>query len=326
MQGTVVGVLRGGPSSEHEVSLASGASMLRHMPERYRVRDIYIDKEGVWHEHGKQTTPGRVLSTLDVALLPLHGAYGQDGEVQKVLERFGVPYTGADPFAAFKTSHKVLAKEEARRLGVRTARYSFIEAAEELEAKAREVTRTFSQPVVVKPVGAGSSVGVSILHGYAPLVKAAQDLFESGVKGVLVEERIAGVEATVGVVEGLRGEALYALPPIEIVPPAGQGFFTYDAKYSGETVEICPGHFTRPIADELMRLAKLMHSELEQRHYSRSDFIVSPQGIYFLETNTAAAVGMTAESLFPKALAAVGVSYPDFLSHLVGLALATKRR
>jgi D-alanine-D-alanine ligase len=156
--------------------------------------------------------------------------------------------------------------------------------------------------------------------GYAPVLSAINELFAVGATGVFIEERILGREATVGVVENLRGEALYVLPVIEIIPPAGD-FFSYDAKYSGETREVCPGHFSRVETEELQRIAKVMHRTLEQRHYSRSDFIVTPKGIYFLETNSAPAVGLTTESLLPKALASVGVSFSDFLSHLVNLAL-----
>lgn len=327
MRGTVVSVLRGGPSNEHEVSLRSGHTMISHLPSSdFTVRDIFIDKEGVWHERGRPSTPDQILPTTDVALIALHGEYGEDGEVQKVLERFGVPYVGADPFHSYRASHKVFAKEHARELGFKTPQYRFAESIEDAAAVAREVTLSFMQPVVVKPVGGGSSVGISMVGGFQPVHDAITALFNNGAIGVLVEERIRGREATVGVVNGLRGEGLYALPPVEIIPPPQADFFTYDAKYGGESQELCPGNFTKAESDELIKAAKAMHEALGQRHYSRSDFIVSPRGIYFLELNSAAAVGMTAESLFPKSLASVGVTLPDFLSHVIHLALADGRR
>ena len=147
--------------------------------------------------------------------------------------------------------------------------------------------------------------------------KAVSEILHEA-EGVLVEELIRGREATAGVVEGLRGEVLYSLPSIEIVPPSDD-FFSYDAKYSGATQEITPGRFSKKEKEELARLSRVMHEALGLRHYSRSDFIVSPRGIYYLETNTLP--GMTTESLLPKSLAAVGVQFPDFLEHLVGLAL-----
>lgn len=324
MRGTVVAVLRGGPSREHDVSLKTGHAILSHLPaERFTARDIFIDREGLWHERGLPTTPDRVLSTSDVAFLGLHGEYGEDGEVQKLLERFGIPYTGSDSFGSYIAMHKVLAKEKAREHGVLTPRYFFVEQGSDVRRMAQEINRTFMPPVVVKPVRWGSSVGVSMVHGFAPLFDTLTTLLRDGAGGVLVEERIRGVEATAGVVEGLRDEVLYALPPIEIVPPSSADFFSYDAKYGGETKEICPGRFQKQVTEELQRLARTMHIALGLRHYSRSDFIISPKGIYYLETNTLP--GMTTESLLPKSLAAIGVKFSDFLTHLVDLALQRKK-
>src|SRR5688572_19388159 len=112
MHGTIVGVLRGGASSEHEVSLKSGQAILNNLPkERFTGRDIYIDKQGVWHDRGRPTTPDRVLSSVDVVIAPLHGRYGENGDIQRLLEQFGVPYAGADSFHSYLAMHKVLAKE-----------------------------------------------------------------------------------------------------------------------------------------------------------------------------------------------------------------------
>lgn len=324
MRGTVVGVLRGGPSKEHDVSLKTGHAIITNLPEdRYTTRDIYIDKEGAWYERGRPTSPDRVLSSVDAVVIGLHGEYGEDGEVQKLLERYGVPYTGSDSFGSYIAMHKVLTKERAKNIGLLTPKYRFIEEGSDTHAAATEIVRSFHQPVIVKPLRWGSSVGITIVGGFQPVHHAIGALLEGGAGGVLVEELIRGTEATAGVVEGLRGEALYALPPIEIIPPESD-FFSYAAKYSGATREIVPGRFAKPVQEELMRMARAMHEELGLRHYSRSDFIVSSKGIYFIETNTLP--GMTSESLLPKSLQAIGVSFPEFLSHLVDLALKGKKR
>lgn len=316
---TIVGVLRGGPSREHEVSVKTGAAILANLPEeRFIVRDLYIDKQGQWHDRGRVTTPERALRQIDVAFVGLHGEYGEDGEVQKVLERFGVPYTGSNPFASYLAQHKLMAKMRAREEGLLTPEFRHIGQLADSEGVVLEVTRTFQQPVVVKPIGWGSSVGVSVVGGYAAVLAATQKLFNEGAASVLIEEYVRGKEATIGIVEGLRDEALYALPTIEIIPPEGD-FFSYGAKYSGATHEVCPGNFSRVATEELQRAARTMHRSLGLRHYSRSDFIVAPKGVYYLETNTLP--GLTSESLMPKSLAAVGVSFSDFLSHVVNLAL-----
>ncbi len=320
MRGTVVGVLRGGPSSEHDVSLRSGHAILSHLPEdKYTARDIYIDRDGMWHERGVPTSPERVLPSLDAVLLGLHGEYGEDGTVQRLLERYGVPYAGADSFVSSLAMHKVLTKEKAKTVAVLTPRYHFIDAGGDAEAAARHIIRTFHQPVIVKPVSLGSSVGISIVGGYQPVLDAITNLAQKE-SGVLVEELIRGREATVGVVEHIRGEQYYALPPVEILPPPTAQFFDASVKYDGSTLEIVPGRFSKPEMTELARLARLMHETLGVRHYSRSDFILSARGIYFLETNTLP--GLTSESLLPKSLTAIGVKFPDFLSHLVEMSLA----
>lgn len=319
MRGTIVAVLRGGPSREHEVSLKSGHAILTHLPKgRFTTRDIYIDKSGVWHERGVPTTPDRVLRGVDVVLLGLHGEYGEDGEVQKLLEQFGVPFAGSASFPSYVAMHKLLSKEKAEAVGLLTPKYAYIEENSDIAAIALEVNRTFMQPVMVKPVRWGSSVGVSMVYGHAPLETAVRALMAEGAGGVLIEEFIRGTEATVGVVEGLRNEVLYGLPPVEIIPPE-KDFFSYDAKYGGVTQEICPARFPRSVTEQLISHAKTMHHELGLRHYSRSDFMVSPKGIYYLETNTLP--GLTEESLLPKALTSVGVTLPDFFSHLADLAL-----
>jgi D-alanine-D-alanine ligase len=317
---TIVGVLRGGPSREHDVSLKTGAAMIANLPEdRYAVRDIYIDRGGQWHDRGRQTAPEKILRQVDVVLIGLHGEYGEDGEVQKLLELFGVPYAGTDSFGSYLAMHKIMSKLRAEDAGLLTPKYRYLENKDDAAEMVKEIIRNFQQPVAVKPVSWGSSVGVSIVGGYAHVFSAIEKLFSDGAPSVIVEEYIRGQEATVGVVDKLRDVVLYALPVIEILPPVGD-FYSYGSKYSGETKLICPGNFSRVAREELQIAAKAIHRALGLRHYSRSDFIVSPKGVYYLETNTLP--GLTNESDLPIALSSVGISLPNFLSHLVNLALS----
>lgn len=321
-----VAILRGGTSNEHEISLKSGMNVLQQFPrENYVVRDVYIDKAGVWHERGLATTPDRVLPTTDFALILLHGSSSDESSIQQVLEKYGVPYSGANTHHSHLAKHKLLAKEHARKLGVKTAKYQFIENSEEADAKVREAVRSFIQPVIVKPITGGSSVGTTLASGFSDVHKAVTGLFTEGAKGVLIEEYIKGREASVGVIEGLRGTELYTLPVVEIIPH-GNGIFSYEAKYEGKSTEVCPGNFSEEEKAELAEIAQAIHTSTGQHHYSRTDFIVTPRGIYFLEINTASDVGLTRESLFPRALSAVGVSMSEFLSYIVGLALAPQKR
>lgn len=321
----VVGVLRGGPSREYEVSLKSGASVLEALDrERFEPRDIFISRDGEWHVHGVAMEPEKALKGVDVAFNALHGEYGEDGRVQRQLDSLGVPYTGSDAFASAIAFNKQHTKEAVQKLGVKVPHGLILEPPKEgeIQALAQKLFRSFPHPAIVKPVSGGSSVGTHIAHTYHGLEHALVQASAVAPK-ILVEEYIAGREATVGVVDNFRNERAYALMPVEIVPPAHHPFFTYEAKYGGETTERVPGHFTDEQKKELERIAKAVHEGLNLSHYSRSDFIVSKRGIYFLEVNTLP--GLTGESLLPKALKAIGSSLTAFLDHVINLAHAGRK-
>jgi len=328
-----VGVIRGGISSEYDVSLNTGVNVLSHlrsdkMNEKYKAIDILIDKDGAWHISGIPTTIEDVSKKVDVIFNALHGDFGEDGKVQQMLEQWSIPYTGSGPFPSAIGYNKVLAKEQFSRLGIKTPQYIIIEPIGEdidisieklAQQKARIVWQKFGAPWVVKPISSGSSFGVKICKTFPELVEAIT-VGMSENSSLLIEEMIKGKEATVGAIEGFRGKDVYTLPPIEIRVPKHKAFFDYDAKYTGISEEICPGNFTGEEKEELQRLASLIHSGLNLSHYSRSDFIVHPKkGIYALEVNTLP--GLTDESLTPKALYAVGSTMPEFLNHILDLAL-----
>lgn len=327
-----VGVIRGGISSEYEVSLNTGANVLSHlrseaMSDKYKAIDILIDKNGDWHINGKPVDMDQVTKSVDIIFNALHGDFGEDGKVQQMLEQWNIPYTGSGPLPSAIGYNKVLAKEHFSRLGIKTPKHLVFPAYDNLfdgsleeyaSAQAKSVFEKLPPPWVVKPVASGSSMGVHVCKTYPELIRAFEVSAHESI-AVLVEEMIEGKEATVGVVEGFRGQDLYTLPPIEIRVPKHKVFFDYDAKYSGISEEICPGNFTSTEKEELAKLASLIHSGLNLSHYSRSDFIVHPKkGIYALEVNTLP--GLTDESLTPKALRAVGASMPEFLVHLLTLA------
>jgi D-alanine-D-alanine ligase len=260
-----------------------------------------------------------------VAINVLHGQYGEDGSVQRILDRIGTPYTGAGAYAAAVSLNKPLSKEILAKQGVKMPRHKLLRVSSNLEKEMHEAFRAFSPPIIVKPASAGSSVGMTLAKTYDEFMEGVRRAFEHS-SSVLVEEYIKGKEATAGVVEGLRGEKIYSLLPIEIIPPPKAAFFDREVKYNGETIERVPGNFSKEETAEIQRLAKLAHEALGQRGYSRTDFIVSPRGVYYLETNSAAGVGLTSESLLPKSLAAVGISFDEFLDHIISDAMANKRR
>lgn len=319
---TVVGVLRGGPSSEYEVSLKSGASVIANLhQEKFEARDLFIDRRGVWHLHGLPVEPASALKGVDVLFNIIHGEYGEDGRLHRIIDAFSIPYVGSQMRASMLAFDKARTKQEVKKYGIKTPRALLVrrEDIDDPEAFSLNLFRSFPHPAIVKPAIGGSSVGVTKVEHYHALPYALEKAFAVSPE-VLIEEFIKGREATVGVIDNFRNEKTYALMPVEIVPPAENAFFDYDAKYSGKSLERVPGHFTSSEKEELMQMAKLAHESLGVLHYSRSDFIVSPRGVYFLEINNPAAVGMTTESLFPKAIEAVGFRMPDFLEHVIALA------
>jgi len=314
-----VGVMRGGPSSEYEVSLKTGEAVLNHFSrEKYEVIDIFISEDGTWHIHGLPKNEHDALHTLDVVVNAMHGEYGEDGKVQSVLDHMKVPYTGSQAFASALAMRKDLAKQSIKSIGIKTPYWKTITRDESGIDKLAEIFRLIPHPSIVKPAGAGSSVGVSIVKTFSDLSSALEKAFSVS-DVAIIEEYISGREATCGVIDDFRGEKYYSLLPVEIVPANDKTFFDYEAKYHGKSQEICPGNFDQEIKVELQRLAKLVHEHLGLRHYSRSDFIIHPtRGIYFLEANTLP--GLTSESLLPKSLVAVGSSLPEFLDHIITLA------
>ena len=188
---------------------------------------------------------------------------------------------------------------------------------EEIAYLEEEIPYIFSEignELFIKPVANGSSIGARYIPNEDALRTAFSELFEK-YDQVMVEQFIRGREATVGVLNNFRNESLYTLPVIEIIPPGGEPMFSHENKYNGRTEEVVPGRFSYHEKAKLAEAASIAHSAIGCKHYSRSDFIVRDGEVYFLEINTLP--GLTAESLFPKAAAAVGLEFPSLIKHLV---------
>ncbi len=322
MQKIRVGVVRGGPSSEYEVSLKTGDNVLRNLDRnKYIPIDLLLTKSGEWFMNGVQTEFASVSPHVDVIWNALHGTYGEDGKIQQLFEQFGVPYTGSTSLPSAIGMHKGLAKERFVENGLLVPRGEIVMEGANVADAAFEIYCNRGMPLIVKPVNGGSSIATAIVHNLLELAAAIGQAAQFG--DVLVEDVISGKEATVCVIDGGGSGQHFVLYPIEIVTQSSKVFFDYEAKYEGGTEEICPGRFTLGTHGTLRDLAVLAHSAIGARHYSRTDFIISDDGIYVLEINTLP--GLTTESLVPKALRAGGVEFQDFLDHVIGLALSNKQ-
>lgn len=313
-------VVRGGPSSEYDVSLKTGKSVIEALADHYTITDCIIDQNGDWYVKGFKTEPHVLVRGHDVVFNAMHGEYGEDGQVQRLLENLGAKFTGPKSLAASLSMNKVMSKKIFSDLGIKTPLHKVVQRNDNngvIEQTAISIFRSFPMPVILKPIDRGSSVGVTIARDFTSLVQSLVTLFVSYDR-LLIEEYIPGKEATVGVIEEFRDQKHYALLPIEI-RTGKSDFFDYGAKYSGETEEICPGNFSAEEKVLLQEIAVKAHQALGLRHYSRSDFIIHPKrGIYILETN--ALPGLTKESLLPKSIHAIGSDYQQFLKHIIDLA------
>ena len=275
-------------------------------PERYRVT-AYDLGEGL----------SRLVAeapTIDVALIILHGRFGEDGTVQGLLELLGIPYQGSGVLGSALAMDKNLAKTMYRLHGLPVAPWEMA-GREDIENPAR-LLEGLQLPLVVKPVRQGSSIGMSIVREASALSPALAKAFAHD-RQVMVEQYIKGREITVGVI---GNDLPVALPLVEIIPDSKYEFFDYEAKYQpGATREVCPAQVSGEIRDKAQQYGLTAHRALQLRGYSRTDMIVSGDEVYLLETNTIP--GMTPTSLLPQAAAACGMPFPALLDRLIELAL-----
>lgn len=310
-------VLRGGPSSEYEVSLRTGLAVCNSLRKQYDlVDDIVITKAGEWLQNGISKKPEQILAGTDVVFIALHGTYGEDGTIQKFLKHFKIPFTGSSALSSALAFNKKLTKETLQKLGVKMPKDKLFQQSDlsGLEYILPDIESELGTDYIVKPVANGSSVGVDLVRTSSNLLNKLRDILQTN-ETVLVEEYIRGREATCAILDNFRSEQTYVFPIIEIIPPPRSTFFSTDVKYSGETEEICPGNFNYQEKTKIAEVASLVHQALGLEQYSRSDFIIKNGEPYFLEVNTLP--GLTDQSLFPKAAMAVGLTYDELIAHLV---------
>lgn len=317
-----VGVLRGGLSSEYDISLLTGGNVLRNLnDEKYTPLDIFISRDGVWHLRGFEIEPSRALEQVDVVFNALHGGYGEDGKVQSLLEVFHKPYTGSQALPSSTTLNKSIARKRLAQLPMRMPLSILLDKDDYTEDRVVEIFKTFPQPCIIKPLSYGSSIGVAFADSLTSLVAGIEEAFQYA-PVIAIEEYIQGKEVACGVVEEYRGESHYPLFPVEVRPAVGKSFCEYSDRYAGGITQQCPGNFTWKEKEDLQQLAKRIHTELGLRHYSSSDFILTPRGIYFLEVD--ALPSLSEHSALSLALHEGGCELSNFLDHLVTLALERK--
>ena len=307
MDKLTVALLSGGRSAEREVSLKSGEQVYEALDKnKYEVK-----------RYDPRDDLARLIKNatdIDVALIILHGRYGEDGTIQGLLELLDIPYHGSGVLGSALGINKIQSKRLYEYAGLPVSPYLILDRTDpHAQTKIQE---DLGLPVVVKPEHEGSSIGLSIV-GEVSKLQPALELAGEYDRLVLVEKFVAGTEITGAVLGNTNPEPL---PLVEIIPGDQYDFFTYEAKYEpGATEEICPARLSETLTKKAQEYAVRAHQALRCRGYSRTDMIVSDDEVYVLETNTIP--GMTATSLYPQAAAAAGISFSELLDRLIELAL-----
>lgn len=326
-------VLFGGNSMERDVSVASAAQVVAALRERghdvlaidaQRGRLGPADERALLSGRVAPLPPDRVsvgrplvpverwdVAGVDLVFLALHGGHGEDGTIQSVLDLAGIPYTGSGRLGSAVAWDKDVAKHLLRAAGVPTPDWLMAPVG------ADRVAAELGFPVIVKPSGQGSTVGLTLVESPDALQPAIDLAFEFD-SSVMIERYVDGRELTVGILDGA------ALAVGEIIPKTGS-IFDYEAKYQpGGAAEIFPADIDPALAKRVQELGLIAHAALKLDDYSRVDFRMDAGGgVWCLEANTLP--GLSAGSLLPKSAAAVGIDFPELCERICAAALRRRR-
>jgi len=295
-----IAALMGGPGSERDVSLATGRGVAKAL------RSLGAEVVEIDVRNENFQLPGDV----DLAFITIHGTFGEDGRIQKILEGRGIAYTGDGVEESRNAFDKILSKEKFLEHKVATPEWEVIDAGRRPK---------MSVPLVVKPAREGSTVGVVIVKNESELDGAMKEAAKYDRK-LLVEKFVSGRELTIGIL----GDQ--ALPIIEIIPKGG--FYDFNTKYpflnptAGASAQhVCPAKIDAALTKKIQELALQAFRALGLMVYARVDVILSDTGEPFvLEANTIP--GMTETSLLPEAAAVAGISYVDLCVRIIELSRA----
>ncbi|MCG7383713.1 D-alanine--D-alanine ligase [Paenibacillus sp. ACRRY] len=299
-----VGVIMGGTSSERDISLLTGQEMIAHLDRnKYEVVPIELSSKRDLIDKS---------AGIEVALLALHGKYGEDGTVQGTLESLGIPYTGCGVLSSSVCMDKDMSKQLMHHAGIPTGEWVQVNHLEELSSTA---VKQLTYPVVVKPNSGGSSIGTQVVQEPSSL-QAAVEAALGWDDTVMIEQYIAGEEITCAIVDGKM------LPIISIRSSAE--FFDYSSKYNDGGAEEQVVQLPADIHQRVENAALACYRVLKCSVYARVDMIIRDGMPYVLEVNTLP--GLTRNSLLPKSAAAAGISFTELLDTIIELSLKERNK
>jgi D-alanine-D-alanine ligase len=342
-----LGVIFGGTSSEHEVSIVSGTSVIKNLnKEKYEIYPIYINKNGEWFKYTYQNQEFRVgdeiigkekidniceyLKKLDIVFPVLHGLGGEDGTIQGLLELLKIPYVGTRVLGSSICMDKAYTKLIFEKAEIPQAEYVYIrknvddyifiekdftEEKCDIYELIQKITEKIEFPMFIKPSNSGSSVGINRANNALELAKAIEYASNYDNK-ILIEEKINGREIECAV---LGNEEVEASCLGEIL--AAEEFYTFSAKYQNqESKTVMPANLPENLSDEVRKLAKKAYKAADCKGLSRVDFFVDDKNnkIYINEINTMP--GFTQISMYPKLWEKSGIKYTELLDKLISLA------
>jgi len=325
-----IGLIFGGKSSEHEVSLMSAASVLKAIDkEKYEVVQIAISKTGSWYlcdaepdeiEKGawaRTAMPfsvGDLQSRIDFALPILHGAFGEDGTIQGLFEMLDIPYAGCGVLASAACMDKIVAKALFEKAGIPTCKYLSLDAEKAKSLDKDLIAEELGYPVFVKPANAGSSVGISKVKNEAELDKAIE-LAAQNDRRIIIEEEIVGRELEIGMI----GNADLTASAIgEIV--AANEFYDYESKYqNSETRLSIPAELTKDQRRKLEALAKKAYKACDCAGFARCDFFMDNESGEILINEINTIPGFTNFSMVPLLFAEAGIPYSELIEKIIDL-------
>jgi len=332
-----IGIICGGKSTEHEVSVISANSVIKNLnKDKYEIYNIFIDKGNDWYEKNNDEDKkiediNNFLKNLDVVFPVLHGLYGEDGTIQGMLELLGIPYVGCKVLASSIAMDKVYTKIIFDRAGIKQAKYVYIKKEKnnyiyidenfneeklELEEICKRVERKIKYPMFVKPSNSGSSVGINKSKNNEELKKHIEYAAQFDNK-ILIEENIIGREIECAIIgnEDVNASVLGEIKSAE-------EFYSFDAKYkNNESKTIIPATLSEDLTEKVRKLAVKAFKAIDGKGFSRVDFFVNGESndIYINEINTIP--GFTEISMYPKLWEASGLKYTELLDELINLAM-----
>ncbi len=311
-----VGIIRGGISPEYDISLKTGGAVQQALIDGgFEAIDMLLDKEGVLHIKGIPADLEKTKLSVDYVWNALHGEFGEDGEVQQLLDQYDIPYSGSGVSASAQAFNKQVTKERAQSLGIKTPASLLVmpDGTESVSETTARIYKTMAPPWVVKPLAGGSSINTFFAFTSLELSQVIEEAISHN-QPFMVEQYISGTEVAVGVIDEFRNKKQYVLPVVDISSPS-RGVLTHESR-KGESYVNAQSRLRPHEREQISVLAQKLHDSLGAKDYSQSEFIVDRFGkIWFIETDTHPA--LHSEAPFYKALEAVGATLAEFVKSVV---------